>query len=314
MAERRLLLLGVALLGSAGLFLAWNLRPPIAFILSLRVEKLAALVLVGAASGAATVIFQTIAANRLLTPGIVGFDALFVFIQTALVMVLGGTAFNALPDLPKFITETVLLVGAAMALFGLVFRKGAEDVIRMILTGVILGVLLRGLAQFAQRLLEPSEFAVVQQATIASFNAFEAGKLWIGGAMLGMTLLVAWRMSPALDVAGLGRNKARSLGLRHDRLVLGGLAVVAVLVSVSTALVGPVTFLGLLAASLAHAALRDHRHTVLIPAAAVIGASILVAGQLVFERLLGLQSALAIVVEIAGGVLFLALVLVRRQQ
>lgn len=314
MAEWRLLFLGATLLALSGLFLAWNLRPPFGFILSLRAEKLAALVLVGAATGAATVIFQTIAANRLLTPGIVGFDALFVFIQTGLVMVLGGAAFNAVPELPKFFAETLLLVGAAMALFGLLFRKGAEDIIRMILTGVILGVLLRGLAQFAQRLLEPSEFAVVQQATIASFNTVEAGKLWIGGAMLGLALLGAWRLSPALDVAALGRNKARSLGLRHDRLVMGGLAIVAVLVSVSTALVGPVTFLGLLAASLAHAALKVHRHAMLIPATSLIGAAILVAGQVVFERLFGLQSALAIIVEFAGGLLFLTLVLRRRQQ
>ena len=69
--------LGGLLVLAVALFLLWGLRAPVAFILSLRSEKLAALVLVGAATGAATVIFQTIAANRLLTPGIVGFDALF---------------------------------------------------------------------------------------------------------------------------------------------------------------------------------------------------------------------------------------------
>lgn len=312
MAERRLIWLGGTLFLLAALFLLWNLRAPYDYILTLRTEKLVALILVGAASGAATVIFQTIAANRLLTPGIVGFDALFVFIQTMLVLSLGGVGFVALPELAKFIAETACLVGASMALFGVLFRKGAEDIIRMILTGVILGALLRGLAGFAQRLLDPSEFAVVQQSTIASFNAVNEDKLWIGGTLLIIALIAAWRLSPSLDVAALGRTKARSLGLGHDRLVLTGLGIVAALVSVSTALVGPITFLGLLAASLAHAALRDHRHTVLIPAASLIGAAILVAGQTAFERLLGLQSALAIVVEFAGGLLFLALVLKRR--
>ena len=272
-----------------------------------------ALVLVGAATGAATVIFQTIAANRLLTPGIVGFDALFIFIQTTLVMILGGVGYADLPETPKFLAEAACLTAAAMALFGVLFRKGAEDVIRMILTGVILGALLRGLAEFVQRLLDPSEFAVVQQASIASFNSVDEGQLGIAAVVLVLALLAAWRLAPALDVAGLGRAKARTLGLPHDRLVLAALGIVALLVSVSTALVGPITFLGLLAASLAHAALRDFRHAVLIPAAALIGASILVAGQAVFERVLGLQSALAIVVEFAGGLLFLALVLARRR-
>jgi iron complex transport system permease protein len=309
MADLRLLRL-VALLGLATLlFLLWGLRAPLGFILSLRAEKLVALVLVGAATGAATVIFQTVAANRLLTPGIVGFDALFVFLQTALVMALGGFGFAALPETPKFLAEAACLTAAAVALFGVLFRRGAGDVTRMILTGVILGVLLRGLAGFAQRLLDPSEFAVVQQAGVASFNSVPDGQLGIAAAVLLLALGAAWRLAPALDVAALGRDKARTLGLGHDRLVLAALGVVALLVSVSTALVGPVTFLGLLAASLTHAALREHRHRVLIPAAALIGAAILVAGQAVFERLLGLQSALALVVELAGGLLFLALVL-----
>ncbi|MDD7973063.1 iron chelate uptake ABC transporter family permease subunit [Roseinatronobacter alkalisoli] len=312
MAERRLVALSLGLLGLCALFLFWNLRAPMGFILGLRAEKLAALVLVGAATGAATVIFQTIAANRLLTPGIVGFDALFVFTQTILVLGLGGAGYVALADTAKFLVEASLLMGAAMALFGILFRKGAEDIIRMILTGVILGVLLRGLAGFAQRLLDPSEFAVVQQASIASFNAVNPDLLGIAALALVCGLGAALWLAPGLDVAALGRVQARVLGLNHDRLVFTALGVVAALVAVSTALVGPVTFLGLLAASFAHALLRDHRHIVLIPAAALMGAAILVAGQAVFERLLGLQSALAVIVEFAGGLLFLALVLKRR--
>ena len=312
MAERRLVALGVAVLGLCAVFLLWNLRAPIGLILELRAEKLAALVMVGAATGAATVIFQTIATNRLLTPGIVGFDALFVFTQTMLVLALGGAGYVALAGTVKFVVEAAVLMAAAMALFGILFRNGAEDMIRMILTGVILGVLLRGLAGFVQRLLDPSEFAVVQQASIASFNAVDPEMSGIAALVLICGLGAALWLAPRLDVAALGRVQARVLGLDHDRLVLTSLGVVAALVAVSTALVGPVTFLGLLAASFAHALLRDHRHSVLIPAAALMGAAILVAGQAVFERLLGLQSALAVIVEFAGGLLFLALVLGKR--
>ena len=312
MAEGRIRMLAGLLALAVAIFLLWGLRAPYGFILTLRAEKLAALVLVGAATGAATVIFQTVAANRLLTPGIVGFDALFVFIQTMLVIGLGGAGFLMLAAMPKFLIEAACLMGAAMALFGILFRKGAGDVVRMILTGVILGVLLRGLAGFAQRLLDPSEYAVLQQASIASFNAVRTDQLGIAALVLAGALVAAWRLAPALDLAALGRDKARTLGLGHDRLVMAALAVVAALVSVATALVGPVIFLGLLAASLAHAAVPSHRHALLIPAAALIGAAILVAGQAVFERILGLQSSLGIVVEFAGGLVFLALVLRRR--
>ncbi|MCA0042539.1 iron chelate uptake ABC transporter family permease subunit [Celeribacter litoreus] len=311
MAKRRLTYLALILIGVSAFFLFWNLRGPVGFILNLRAEKLATLIFVGAASGAATIVFQTVASNRLLTPGIVGFDALFIFIQTMAVMALGSAGFATLPALPKFLTETAVLTLFATALFGILFRTGARDVVRMILTGVILGTLLRALAGFAQRLLAPSEFAVLQQSLVASFNVIDDELIAPAGIALCVALAVCLWMARGLDVASLGRDKARTLGLHYDRFVFLALIVVSVMVSVSTALVGPVIFLGLLAASLAHAALKDHRHLVLIPAAALIGATILVTGQTAFERVFGLQSSLAIVVEFAGGLLFLALVLRR---
>lgn len=307
---RFLILVGVCL-GLCALFLGWQLRDPKPLILSLRATKLGALLVVGAAIGAATVIFQTITANRLLTPGIVGFDALYIFLQTMLVITLGGTGYATLPQLGQFAAEIVTMVVTAMLLFGLMLRKGTQDMLRLILTGVILGVLLRGLAGLAQRLLDPSEFAIVQGASFASFGGVDQTQLWIAIALLVACMLAALRLSRHLDIVALGRTTAQSLGLEYDRVVLASLALVAVLVAVSTALVGPVTFLGLLAASLAYAFIPTWRHIYLIPAAALIGASILIFGQFVFERLLGLQSTLAVIVEFAGGLLFLALVLRR---
>ena len=311
MVKVRFLLLVGLCLGLSALFLGWQLRDPKPLILSLRGAKLGALIVVGASVGAATVIFQTITANRLLTPGIVGFDALFIFMQTMLVLSLGGTGYAMLPQLGQFAAEIVTMVITALLLFGLMLRKGTQDMLRLILTGVIIGVLLRGLAGLAQRLLDPSEFAIVQGASFASFGSVDKTQLWIAIALLAASMLAALRLSRHLDIVALGRTTARSLGLEYDRVVLASLALVAVLVAVSTALVGPVTFLGLLAASLAYAILPTWRHIYLIPAAALIGASILILGQFVFERLLGLQSTLAVIVEFVGGLLFLALVLRR---
>ncbi|GAA0307292.1 iron chelate uptake ABC transporter family permease subunit [Rhodovulum strictum] len=315
MARGRAALWALAgLLGAlSALFLFWQISGPVDFVLPLRATKLAALVLVGAATGIATVLFQTVAANRLLTPGIVGFDALFIFLQTGLVLMLGGLAVAGLPAFARFLGETALLMLAATALFGLLMRRDAGDVVRMILTGVILGVLLRGLAEMAQRLLAPSEYAVVQQAMFASFGAVERDQLAVAALVLALAGAAALRMAPALDVAGLGRPMARGLGLDHDRVVFLALALVAALVAVSTALVGPITFLGLLAASLGRVVAGSDRHALSLPAAALSGAAILVAGQVVFERLLGMQSTLAVLVEFFGGLLFLALVLRRRR-
>ena len=314
MAERRVLWLGLGLMLLSAGFLAWQIRAPYGFILELRATKLGALICVGAATGAATVLFQTVAGNRLLTPGLVGFDALFVLLQTLLVATLGGVGFAQIPSALRFLVEVAALGVGSTLLFGLLLRRDARDIMRMILTGIILGVLLRGGAKLVQRLLDPSDFAVVQQAMFASFGAADPGQLALSAAVLGGALAVSLRLAPALDVCALGRNTARGLGLNHDRLVLIVLLLMAAMVSVSTALVGPVTFLGLLTASLARHLTGTHRHAVLIPASALLGALILVAGQFVFERLLGSASALAVIVEFFGGLVFLFLVLKRRRR
>lgn len=311
MAEPRrvLILLAGGLLLAMAVFLGWGLRAPMGFILELRAIRLAALICVGAAIGAATILFQTVAMNRLLTPGIVGFDALFVLLQTLLVASLGGVGLAQLPGALRFVLEATVLVLAAAVLFGTLLRRDAADMTRMILTGVILGVLLRGLAGLVQRMMDPSEFAVIQQAMFASFGSPDPAQLAVAALVLGLCLLVAMRLAPALDVAALGRVPARALGLAYDRLVPGVLMLIAAMIAVSTALVGPITFLGLLAASFARQITQSHRHRVLIPAAAMIAALILVAGQVLFERFLGSQSVLAVVVEFFGGLVFLILVL-----
>ena len=217
MAERRVLWLGLALLVLCGAFLAWQLRQPVGFILGLRAAKLGALVCVGAATGAATVLFQTVAGNRLLTPGLVGFDALFVLMQTLLVLLLGGVGAAAIPAGPRFLMEVAALGVASVALFGLLLRRDARDITRMILTGIILGVLLRGLSSMVQRLMDPSDFAVVQQAMFASFGRVDPQQLTFSAVVLLAAMAVALRMAPALDVAGLGRDTARGLGLTRSR-------------------------------------------------------------------------------------------------
>lgn len=134
----------------------------------------------------------------------------------------------------------------------------------------------------------------------------------VAALVTALGILAIWRQRHALDVLALGRPAAIGLGIDHDRLCRRALAVVAVLVSAATALVGPVAFFGLLVASLAHLVTRSAHHAHLIPAAAMIGAIILIAGQTVFERVLGLQSTLSVVIEFAGGLLFLFLLLRRR--
>lgn len=280
------------------------------FVLALRATKLASLALVAASVGVATVLFQTVAQNRILTPAIMGFDALYLLIQSLAVTGLGTIGFASLPTGAKFLLEAMLLTGVSVALFGaLLGRASAETIGRTILTGMILGVMFRSGAVLVGRLLDPNEYAIVQQASFANFSRPAGGTLGWAALIALPALAVSHWLGPQLDVLGLGRDRAISLGSAHRRMVLGVLALVAVLTAVSTALVGPVAFFGLIVAGLAHALLPGARHRALLAGAALLAMALLISGQWAFERVLGLRATLSVVIEFAGGLFFLVLLL-----
>ena len=284
------------------------------YILNLRAEKLVALTLVGASVGAATVIFMTIVRNRVLTPSIIGFDSLFMLFQTGLLFVFGASAYSAIPGTVSFIIETLMLVGGASLLFGLVLRRFGNDVQLVLLAGVVFGLLFRSLVLFLQRMIDPTEFAVVQDSYFATFAAINDTAMVLAGITFLLAAIATFRVLPKLDVMALGRSAATTLGENYDRWQFIFLVIVAVFIAVSTALVGPIAFLGLIVASLAHGIANTHRHIILVPMAAGFGALTLVLGQAVFDRVLDVPLNLAIIIEFAGGALFLALVLMRKMR
>ena len=305
----RLILLGIlAVLAIVG-YMVLGARAPWSFLLPYRGEKLAALVLVAVSVSTATVLFQTITFNRILTPSIMGFDGLYVLILTGGVWLLGGFWVMDLPPMAVFAVTGSAMILASLALFGTLLGQARADIMRMILTGIIFGVLFGSLTGFMQRMIDPNEFTVIQVASYARFTDIETGLLLVAAPVCCIALALAWRMRRALDVVSLGADAAIGLGERPKRRQLQVLVLVSVLVSVATALVGPVAFLGLLVVSLAHVVVPTPYHAQLLPAAALISVIVLVGGQTLLERVLQLSTPLSVVVDVLGGVVFLVLIL-----
>lgn len=306
---RRLALLGaLAALCLVG-YLTLGAQGPWGFVLPYRGQKLAALVLVAVAVSTATVLFQTISFNRILTPSIMGFDALYVLLLTLALFLLGGQGFLALSAPAIFAVTGLAMVLAALALFGTLLGRTRGDLMRMILTGIIFGVLFRSLTGLMQRMIDPNEYAFIQVASFARFGQIDSALLWVAAPLTLAALGACWRMRRSLDVLSLGTATAISLGETPRRRQLQVLLLVAVLVAVSTALVGPMAFLGLLVVSLAHVLVPSPHHAVLLPAAGLVSVITLVGGQTVLERMLGHATPLSVVVDLLGGTVFLFLVL-----
>ena len=306
---RRMALLALLALLAAAAFLLLNARGSWDFLLPFRGRKLAGLAVVAVAIALSTVVFQTVTQNRILTPAIMGFDALYVLIQTGLVFSLGAGRVSALDARLVFGLELGVMVLFALLLFRWMFGPAARNLHLLMLVGIVLGTLFRSIAGFLQRIIDPDSFTVLQDRLFASFNAVDPGLLTLSALIVAGLALILWRLVPELDVLALGREAAVGLGLSQERLVLGLLVIVTLLVALSTALVGPVTFLGLLVANLAYLLMPTGRHAVLLPAAALIALITLIGGQALLERVLHYDTALAVVVEFAGGLVFILLVI-----
>ncbi|WP_299036372.1 iron chelate uptake ABC transporter family permease subunit [uncultured Pseudokineococcus sp.] len=310
--RRVVALLGALTLASCVLLMVVDVQVAWSFVLPLRGLKLAALVVVGVAVGTSTVLFQTVTANRILTPAIMGFDSLFVLVQTVAVATLGSFAVLTADPRLRFAVEVGVLLVFGLLLHALVLRRTTSgDVVLLVLVGVVLGTLFSSLTLMVSRVLDPNDALTLQDLLFASVGTVDAQLLPLTAVVVALCLLLVVRRLRVLDVVALGRETAIGLGVDHSRVVRRSLAVVAVLVAVSTALVGPLTFLGLLAANLAREALGTHLHRWTVPAACLVAVLALVGGQVLLEHVLGFGTALAVVIDVVGG-LYLLLLLLRQ--
>lgn len=291
------------------LFMTLEARGNWDFVLWFRGRKLAALLLVGASVSTATLLFQTISRNHILTPSIMGFDALYTLIVTLAVFTFGAAGYNHLPVEVVFFVNLALLIAASLILFGTLLGQYRVDLMRMVLTGIIFGILFRSLTSFLFRMIDPSEFATIQVNSYARFNYIDVNLLGLVTILTLVTLAFCWRMRRQLDVLSLGFEIATNLGEHVAKRQRQALVLVAVLVAVSTALVGPVAFLGLLVVSIARLIAPNETHAALLPLSAVIAGIVLVGGQAILERGLGMSTPLAVVIDFVGGFVFLALLL-----
>ncbi|MEI7027761.1 iron chelate uptake ABC transporter family permease subunit [Paenibacillus sp. y28] len=291
------------------LFLLINLNGNIGYILPRRGLKIAAIVLTAACIAFSTVVFQTITNNRILTPSIIGLDSLYMLVQTFVVFVFGSAHLTTANTNVNFIISVAAMGLFTGLLYKVLFKREGNTIYFLLLIGIILGTFFGSITTFLQVLIDPNEFLVVQGKMFASFNNINTKLVTMAGIAVVLTSLYFIRFVKYLDVLSLGREHAVNLGVPYDFVVKRLLIVVAILISISTALVGPITFLGLLVANIAYQFLNTYRHTYLITGSILISIVALVGGQLLVERVFTFSTTVSVIINFAGGVYFLYLLL-----
>lgn len=302
-----------ALLFTAGL-LSWG--NPMEFgtrgywlIAERRMNSVIAMAVVAVCQAVATVAFQTVTNNRIITPSIMGFESLYVAIHTSTVYFLGAAGLNNARTLEMFVIQLVLMVGLSLILYTWLLAGDNPNMHAMLLVGIVLGGGLGSVSTFMQRLLTPSEFDVLTARLFGSVNNADPAYYPLAVPLVLVAVGLMYANSRRLNVLGLGRDVAVNLGVSHKKHAVYTLVLVSVLMAVSTALVGPMTFLGFLVATLAYQFADTYDHRYVFPMAALLGYCILAGAYFVMNHIFYAQGVVSIIIELVGGLTFLIVVL-----
>ncbi len=308
MRRKGLILLG-ATVAVVCLMMFWNLNFDIIdYIIKKRSVKLLAMLVVAVATAVSTLVFQTIATNRILTPSVLGLDALYVLFNLLMVVVFGAyTQWVHNPYL-NFAASGFLMMLFALLFYKVIFRK-IKSIYTIVLIGVIMGTFFSSITGMLQILINPDEFSLVMDKLFANFADVKDTLLYLSLGIVAVATGLVYRSRHELDAMSLGKDHALNLGIDYDRRVMGYLMLVFLLVAVATALVGPITFLGFFSVNMSKTVFKTHRHDVLLFGTVCVAVMMLFLGQFFVEHLFNFGIPVSVVINLVGGGYFIRLLL-----
>ena len=274
-------------------------------IAQLRAASVTVILVVAWCQGLATVAFQSITNNRIITPSIMGFESLYRLIQTSIVFFSGIAGLTGMNSIGQYLMQVGLMVALAALLYGRMLRNEQANIHQTLLLGIVIGTGLGALSTYMQNLLNPSEFDILSARLIGNISNADTSQLAIAVPLALVTGGVLLAMSRTLDILGLGRDTAIGLGVDHRRNSLVILMLTAVLMAVSTSLVGPMSFLGFLVAMTTYQLSDTHEHRFVLPMAWLVGVVILGGAYFTLRHIFYATGSVGIIIEAVGGTFFL---------
>ena len=279
------------------------------FILQRRLLKLLVMVIVSCAIPISTISFQTVVQNRFLTPGVLGIESLFVFIQSGLYYFESLVGLKVEQSVIIYSVTIAIQIGLLLLLMNASKGMMLTNFKVLLLLTMAFSMLLRNASTFLQVLMDPNEFDKLQSSLYPSFQKMNAQPMMIGVAigLFVLLMMVFYKIRHPLDALHLGVDGAKMLGINTKRLSNVVIVVVIIMTSLSTILVGPIQFLGFMIANLTYQLTKEYKHGVLWLFSAVLGLVIVLAAQLIVERIFLLTIPISVFIEGIGGVLYLIL-------
>ena len=242
------------------------------YAMKLRIPKVIAMIITAFAIGAATIIFQSVINNTIVTPCLLGMNALYTLIHTSVVFVLGSGSILFTNDNLSFLVDLVLMGIIATVVYSWLFKMTGHNVLYVLLVGTVLTSFFSSIQSTLTRVMDPNEYDTLLTSLVASFSNINSEIIIFSVIILALIGVIFRKELALLDVITLGKEQAINLGVDYDRCIRRLLLAVTLCIAVATAMVGPISFLGLIIANISRQLLKTYRHTQLIAGAALLWA------------------------------------------
>ncbi len=284
-----------------------------AYAMKIRTPKLIAMLITAFAIGGASIVFQSVINNTIVTPCLLGMNSLYTLIHTAIVFFSGAGSLLATNANLAFAADLVLMGAVATVVYSYLFKKTKHNVLYVLLIGTVLSSFFSSIQTTLTRVMDPNEYDSLLATLVASFSNINSEIIVFSIVVLGAVIFFLRKDLALLNVITLGREQAINLGVDYDRTIRRLLLGVTLCIAVATAMVGPISFLGLIIANLSRQLLKTFRHSQLIVGSALFGMIVLVGGQLIMEHVFAYAIPVSVFITVGGGIYFLYLLLANRK-
>ena len=314
---RRLIILSALVLLCAVLYMLVEVNfgnsKLFAYSMRIRVPKLIVMLITAFAIGGSSIVFQSIINNTIVTPCLLGMNSLYTLIHTAVVFVAGSASIVASNANLAFAVDVMIMGAAATVIYSWLFKKTKHNVLYVLLVGTVLTSFFSSIQSTLTRVMDPNEYDTLLNNLVASFSNVNSEIIVFCLALLALIIFALRKELALLDVLTLGRDQATNLGVDCDKCIRRLLLGVTLCIAVATAMVGPISFLGLIIANLSRQLLRTYRHWQLVLGSAFFGMIVLVFGQLLVEHAFSYAIPVSVFITVGGGIYFLYLLLARKK-
>ncbi|EKK0929466.1 iron chelate uptake ABC transporter family permease subunit [Campylobacter jejuni] len=306
--RKKMLILSFLTLNMIGIFIFVGLNGFDEYALKSRFLQIAAIIIVAICIAVSTVIFQTLCNNKILTPAIIGLDSLYMLLQSALIFSFGAANLSVYKNDINFLITLVCMVVFSLGLYKILFSSDRSIYLIMLL-GLVFGTLFSTLSSFFEVLIDPDEFMVIQGRMFASFDNIAFDVLILAYIISFLSFIWIFRYMKFLDPLNLGKDLAINLGINYQKISKQLMIIIAILTSISTALVGPITFLGLLVVNITYELFKTAKHSILLSACILISILALLGGVFFVSRVFDYNATISVVINFLGRIYFIYLVL-----